>query len=158
MDNFDRAFAIVIGHEGGYVNHPSDPGGETKYGITKRSYPNLHIPSITLDDAKAIYRRDFWQKLRCGDMPWPIALSVFDAGVNSGPGAAARWLQTAVRVAADGAIGPITLAAVARADPHEVTAELIARRLQLMTSLPGWGTFGLGWSRRLARLAMQAAA
>jgi len=157
VSNFPRAVAIVVGHEGGYVNHPADPGGETKYGITKRSYPATDIAALTLAGAQEIYRRDYWAPLRCDEMPWAIALSVFDAGVNSGTGTAARWLQTAVKARADGAIGPMTLAAVAKADPHEIAAELIARRLHLMAGLPGWGAFGLGWSRRLAKLAMQAA-
>ena len=157
MSNFPRAVAIVVGHEGEYANHPADPGGETKFGITKRSYPATDIAALTLAGAQEIYRRDYWAPLRCDEMPWAIALSTFDASVNSGTRTAARWLQTAVKVSSDGAIGAITLAAVARADPHEIAAELIARRLHLMAGLPGWGAFGLGWSRRLARLAMQAA-
>lgn len=87
---FDAAFKALIDHEGGYVNHPKDPGGETKFGITKRSYPHLNIRDLTLDDARAIYRRDFWDRLQCDALPVAARFQVFDAAVNSGPGNAAR--------------------------------------------------------------------
>lgn len=157
MSAFDRAFRLVVGHEGGYVNHPSDPGGETKYGISKRSYPHLNIARLTLDQAAEIYRNDYWRPLRCADFGWPVALVLFDGGVNSGVATAARWLQIAVGVKADGAIGPVTLAAATKREARDLASEIIARRLLLMAGLPTWGVFGLGWSRRLARLAMEAA-
>jgi lysozyme family protein len=157
MDDFDRAFRLVIGHEGGYVNNPRDPGGETKYGISKRSYPHLDIASLTLEQAAEIYRADYWRPLRCADLPWPVAIVLFDSGVNSGVGTATKWLQLALGVKADGAIGPVTLAAAAKRGARDLAAEIIARRLVLMTGLPTWPHFGLGWSRRLSRLAMDAA-
>ncbi len=86
MSLFDSAFAIVVGEEGNYVNDPNDPGGETKFGISKRSYPNLDIRQLTLDQAKAIYERDYWRALSCDQLPWDIALLTFDAAVNQGPG------------------------------------------------------------------------
>lgn len=84
VDRFDMAFALVIGAEGGYVNDPNDPGGETKYGISKRAYPNLNIPALTIEQAKEIYRRDYWIPLDCDILPAPMDLYVFDAGVNMG--------------------------------------------------------------------------
>jgi lysozyme family protein len=83
---FPAAFAIVVGIEAGYVDDLSDPGGETKYGISKRSYPNVDIPQLTLEEAQAIYRRDFWDKLNLDSMPWNLALIEFDAAVNQGQG------------------------------------------------------------------------
>jgi lysozyme family protein len=156
MDHFDRAFRLVVGHEGGYVNHPQDPGGETKFGISKRAYPHLDIPSLTLEQAAKIYRADYWRPLRCADLPWPVAIVLFDGGVNSGVGTAAKLLQLCLGVKADGVIGPVTLAAAAKRGARDLAAEMIARRLLLMSGLPTWRVFGLGWSRRLARLAMDA--
>jgi lysozyme family protein len=86
MSFFDQAFALVIGAEGGYVCDPRDPGGETKYGISRRAYPSLNIQSLTLDDAKAIYRRDYWAPLGLDTKPWGTALLHFDASVNQGQG------------------------------------------------------------------------
>jgi lysozyme family protein len=108
---FDAAFTAVLGAEGGYVNNPADPGGETNWGISRRSYPDLDIAHLTWDDAKAIYRRDFWDKIQGDKLPPPLAMIVFDSAVNNGPARAAKWLQRAVGVTEDGIIGPATLAA-----------------------------------------------
>lgn len=81
-DHFPRAVAILIDIEGGYVNHPDDPGGETKYGISKRSYPNENIADLTVERASAIYRRDFWDKCGAAQYEWPLAYYVFDFAVN----------------------------------------------------------------------------
>ena len=82
--NFDLAFSLVIGHEGGYVNDPRDPGGETKFGISKKSYPNLNIRLLTLADAKRIYLRDYWNRLQLDRLPDAVRFDLFDAAVNSG--------------------------------------------------------------------------
>ena len=154
MPVFSRAFEIVIGVEGGYVDDPRDPGGATKYGICQRSYPKLDIPGLTLDQAKAIYRGDYWNPVCGDDLPPPLALLIFDAAVNNGVRRAAQWLQIAVGETQDGVIGPVTLAAIqAKAGKGaELLAEFQARRMAYMASLPGWTVFGLGWSRRLAAL------
>ena len=117
MSAFDQAFEIVVGHEGGYSNNSADPGGETKFGISRRSYPNLNIATLTLDQAKAIYQTDFWNRAGCDLCDPGLALVLFDAAVNNGVGQAVRWLQAAVGANADGAIGPATKAAIANADP-----------------------------------------
>lgn len=93
MDNFDRCIPFVLKWEGGYVNHPDDPGGETKYGISKRAYPDLDIKSLTLDDAKSIYRRDYWDASNCDSFDLPLAVVVFDSAVNCGVGRAKTWLS-----------------------------------------------------------------
>lgn len=84
QDNFERSIAFVLRHEGGYVNDPRDPGGETKFGISKRAYPALDIKSITEEQAKGIYKRDYWDKAGCGALDWPLCLVHFDACVNLG--------------------------------------------------------------------------
>jgi lysozyme family protein len=153
MSDFDRAFAKVIGHEGGYVNHPADPGGETKFGITKRTYPDVDIRNLTLDGAKAIYKRDFWDKVRGDDLRWPVSFNAFDGAVNSGVSQSAKWLQRAAGLTGDrvdGKIGPVTLGAVNAADPDIIAARYNGVRLQFMTDLKTWGTFGKGWARRIA--------
>jgi lysozyme family protein len=149
-DKFDRAFEILIGHEGGYVNHPSDPGGETKYGITKRTYPHLDIRNLTLDDAKAIYRADFWDKVRGDELPFRLGFNLFDGAVNSGPSRAIKWLQNAAGVAADGVFGPVTMAAVKRPGVP-IVARYNGERLAFLADLGTWDTFSEGWAKRVAK-------
>lgn len=153
MSAFGRAFELLIGHEGGYVNHPSDPGGETKFGISKRSHPDLDIAALTLADAKAIYKRDYWDRVRGDALPPALAFLVFDAAVNNGVGRAIRWLQAAARVTVDGKIGPATLVA---AEAPVVAERFHMLRVEFMTDLDGWKHFGRGWARRLAALPFQA--
>lgn len=150
MINFDRAFQVTIGHEGGYVNHPHDPGGETKYGITKRTYPSLNIRDLTLDQAKEIYKRDFWDPIRGDELPYLIALNLFDAAVNHGRGTSIRMMQRAAEVADDGYIGPITMGAWTEAHPLSLVARFNGERLEYYTKLSRWKTFGKGWARRVA--------
>ena len=148
--NFDESFAKLIGHEGGYVNDKRDPGGETKYGVSKRSYPTLNIASLTEYDAKAIYLRDFWKPAGCDRVPPAIAFDLFDMAVNSGVSRAIKTLQRVVGTAEDGQLGPITLAAVAALDPVRAVARFNAVRLAFMASLPTWPTFSRGWALRIA--------
>lgn len=148
---FDDAFETLIGHEGGYVWHKEDPGGETKFGITKRTYPHLNIHALTLEQAKAIYRRDFWLKAGCDKLPDGVDFDVFDLAVNSGIGRAAQLLQMALGVTPDGSIGTKTLAAIDEAQPAPLRARLNGYRLLFMTDLATWKDFGKGWARRVAK-------
>lgn len=157
MTAFDEAFRIVVGHEGGYVDDPKDPGGRTKYGISQRAHPGVDIAALTLEGAKRIYRESYWDRAHCHIMDPGLALIVFDAAVNNGVGQAARWLQAALGVTVDGVIGPATRAAFASANAEEVLTELHASRIYMMAGLSTWKNFGRGWSRRLARLPYQAA-
>lgn len=150
MTYFDQCFDKLISHEGGYVNDSRDPGGETKYGISKRSYPHVNIATLTLPDARAIYKRDFWDRAQCDKLPPTIAYLLFDTAVNSGIGQAVRFLQRSVGVADDGVIGPLTLVAVSRLDAESLCARFVGQRLDFMTRLSTWDVFGKGWSRRLA--------
>ena len=148
--NFDAAFDALIRHEGGYVDSRVDPGGATKYGISKRSYPDLDIPNLTLDQAKAIYLRDFWTRADCDAMPDGIKFDVFDMAVNSGVTAAIRVVQRAVGVTTDGVVGPVTLQALHSMDPARLLARFNGARLSFMANLPNWPAFGRGWARRIA--------
>lgn len=150
MSNFDTAIERVLGHEAGYVNNPEDPGGETKWGISKRTYPNLNIKDLTREQAIALYRRDFWTVLHLDDQPLGIASQVLDFGVNSGGGTAMRALQRAIGVADDGHIGPVTLAAVKATEPHDLIMLFLAERLIFMSNCQNWQNAGKGWARRVA--------
>lgn len=148
--SFDNAFKNTLLHEGGYGNHPADPGGETKYGISKRSYPDVDIGGLTLDDARRIYRRDFWDALRLDELPEVLAETVFDAAVNSGKRPAVIWLQKSLGIEADGALGPKTIAAANAADPYLMTMRFNGRRLEFLADLRTWNVFGRGWAKRVA--------
>lgn len=145
---FDTAFDRLLGHEGGYVNDPRDPGGETNWGISKRSYPHVDIKNLTREGAKAIYFRDFWEPL--GDADSAIKYQVFDFAVNGGLSTALRKLQAAIGVADDGHWGPLSAAALARMEKNDVLLRFNAQRIRYYTSLSLWPTYGKGWSNRVA--------
>lgn len=151
MDNFARFIDRVLSHEGGYVHDPRDPGGETKFGISKRAYPTLDIAALTRDDAIAIYRRDYWEPIAGDRLPPAVAFQVLDAAVNHGVGTAIRFLQRAAGVADDGTLGPVTLAAVAAAYPATLAVAVVAARLDFYTRLARFPDFGRGWVRRAAQ-------
>lgn len=171
MSAFDTCFEIVLGNEGGFTNDPRDPGNwtggkvgrgqlrGTRYGISAASYPTLDIKALTPADARAIYKRDYWDRVRGDELPPAMALVVFDAAVNCGVSRGARWLQGAVGVKADGAIGPATLGATHRGPEavRRLCGEMVAQRLIFMSGLPTWATFGTGWARRLCQLLIEAA-
>lgn len=148
--NFDEAFERLIGHEGGYVNHRDDPGGETKFGIAKRSYPGEDIPNMTIERAKQIYARDFWGPAGCDAMPDSAKLQVFDTAVNSGVKTAIRLAQKALDVPADGVLGPQTLQVLQSMPAPRFIARFNGQRLAYMASLANWPSFGRGWAIRIA--------
>lgn len=150
MSTFDQLIGLVLSHEGGYVNDPRDPGGETKFGITRRSYPDVDIKNLTREQAVEIYRRDFWARVQGDQLPPAVAFQVLDAAVNHGTGNAVRWLQRAAGVADDGVIGPQTVAAVKRADPADLVSAFNAERLEFYAKLTTFDAFGRGWVRRVA--------
>lgn len=161
--NFDEAFHKLLGHEGGYVDHPDDPGGETNWGITvKVARLNGYtgpMKDMPVDVAKAIYRKDYWITTRCEELPGPLRYPVFDAAVNSGVRQSILWLQRAAGVqgaAVDGVFGPRTMLAVKQQTPEALVRKLLAQRLKFMTDLKTWPSFGRGWARRIADL-MEAA-
>lgn len=166
MSAFDTIFEILLGHEGGYTDDPQDKGnwtggkcgvGElkgTKFGISAASYPNKDIANLTLDQAKAIYLTDYWRPIRGDDLPPPLALLMFDAAVNNGPGAAVKFLQITLGAHPDGSFGPLTLAALQKTNltGAHLMGEYMAQRLIYMASLPTWLTYRLTWARRLCAL------
>lgn len=154
---FDLAFDRLIGHEGGYVNNPDDPGGETKWGISKRQYPSLNIKALTREEAKVIYRRDFWEPLADG-LHNAVMYQVFDAAVNHGIGNSIRMLQRAVGVVDDGHWGPVSKAAYGRLNHNDVLMAFLAERLDFMRRLRAWDAFGRGWAGRVAQNLRYAAA
>ncbi len=137
MSDFPRALGIVLRFEGGYVNHPQDPGGETKYGISKRAYPDLDIKALTKAQAGEIYRKDYWEPLRCDELAWPLNLVHFDAGVNHGKGQARKFL---LRVST----------AKGYLDQRRAFYE------RLIAAKPAMAIFRRGWMRRLDELASHA--
>jgi len=151
--SFEKAFEFVILQEGGYVNDSRDPGLETKFGISKRSYPNLDIKSLTLEQAQAIYKRDYWQQASCDRMPPKIAIAVFDAAVHHGPKTAIKLLQRALKVADDGEYGRITHGTLQARDCNETLELMLAQRAIYLTTCPAWPTYKLGWLKRLFNLA-----
>lgn len=153
--NIDQAFDALMGSEGGYSFNPDDPGAETMWGITARvARRNSYVGdmrALPRDTAKSIADREYWQPVRCDDLPPLLRFQMLDAAYNSGPTQATLWLQRAVGVKDDGAIGPATLAAAAAA-PVLLTGILIdAQRLDFMTDRPTWGMFGRGWAKRIAK-------
>jgi lysozyme family protein len=153
---FDDSFDLLLGHEGAFVDHPADPGGATCWGITERvarSYGYTgSMRTLPIDVAKAIYKRDYWDLAQCDKLPPSIAYSVFDGAVNSGVNQSVKWLQRAIGVVDDGVIGPQTLAAANAANGLALKSKLLGTRLQFMSDLPTWPSFGRGWSRRIASL------
>lgn len=149
--NFDQAFDRLLGNEGGYVNRADDPGGETRWGISKRSYPALDIKNLTREEARAIYYQDFWVRGHMNEFDAAIAFQLFDIAVNSGIETAVRLLQRAAGVADDGHIGPVTVEAVKRFSVPDMLMLVIAERLDFWRKLSTWPTFGKGWVGRAAQ-------
>ena len=154
--NFDTAFGKLLGHEGGYVDHPDDPAGKTRYGITEAVAREVgyrgDMRELPLDLAKRIYRAKYWDEVQADFLPAGIRYPMFDAAVNSGPGQAVRWLQRAVGVADDGILGPRTMAAAGALSADAVRMKMLAQRLRFMSGLPTWPSFGRGWARRICDL------
>lgn len=149
--SFEKAIEFILIHEGGstITEDPFDNGGLTKYGISQRAHPLLNIRALTEDEAKQIYREDYWNKIRGDELPPALAVVVFDSAVNQGPHAAIRMLQQAVGVHDDGILGPKTMEAAKKAGSM-ILSELVARRMVVYGLNPNFTRYGLGWSRRLA--------
>lgn len=150
MDMFPYMIDRVLGHEAGYANDPADPGGETKWGISKRSYPKLDIAALTREQAIDIYRRDFWVPLRADKLQGGVAYQLLDSAVNSGIAQSIRFLQRAIGVADDGVFGPASRSALEKTSETDCIMLFIAERLDYMTRLKNWPNHGRGWARRIA--------
>lgn len=151
---FLTAVNRVLSHEGGYVNHPRDPGGETNWGVTvgvaRENGFTGSMRGMTRDDAVRIYEKCYWNRVRGDDLGMALGFQVFDAAVNHGAGNAIRWLQRAAGVADDGRLGPATLAAARARTAPDMCLLFNEQRLAFYTNLSTWPTFGKGWARRIA--------
>lgn len=159
---FDMCFDRVIGHEGRFQNIHGDRGNwttgvvgkgqrkGTKFGISAMTYPDLDIENLTVEDAKRIYRRDWWDKLQMDLFKPALSYQMFDAAINHGMGNATKMLQRAVAVADDGAIGPVTRRAVDITPLDDLLMLFLAERLEFMTYVGTWDDYSKGWSRRIA--------
>lgn len=164
MMRFERAMKALAVHEGGYSDHPKDPGGRTMKGVTQRTYDayrarkgleKRHVRQIEDAEVYEIYRVQYWDAIRGDDLPPGVAYCVFDAAVNSGPGRAARWLQDVIGAKVDGVVGNETLAKAADLDPEFIIAAFCQKRLSFMKRLKHWPTFKNGWTRRVREVREQ---
>lgn len=168
MTTFDTSFDLTLGHEGGFQNDRNDRGNwtsgvigkgqlkGTKYGISAMSYPLLDIKNLTLDQAKAIYKRDFWDKLSLDEVPAGLAYALFDAAVNHGPKQAVLFVQEALGVTKDGALGPKTLAAIQKADSLALLSNTNSVRALFYTDIGTFPRYKGGWLKRLVRVTVEA--
>ena len=159
--SFDACLARVLAHEGGYTNHPADPGGPTNFGITIADYRRYVKPLataadvrvMTLDEAKAIYRARYWDALACDDLPAGVDYAVFDYGVNSGVARAGRVLRRCLRLGDDtSTVSGAVIAAANKGDTRALIAAICEERLRFLQSLRTWPVFGRGWGRRVAEV------
>ncbi|NLX19757.1 MAG: hypothetical protein GXY53_10840 [Desulfobulbus sp.] len=165
-ENFNRALHNVLIHEGGFADHPRDPGGATMKGVTLLTFQRFYGADKTVSDLKRItdaelahiYRTGYWDKCRCDALPGGVDYAVFDFAVNSGPTRAVKTLQAVVGADQDGAVGPITLDLIGSRDPAAIITVLCDRRLSFLKGLPTFATFGKGWSRRVAEVQQAALA
>ena len=162
--NFQTSLLLVLKSEGNFINHPRDPGGMTNLGVTRnvwrewvnRDVDEAEMRSLTPELVTPLYKQRYWDACKCDDLPRGVDYAVFDAAVNMGPGRAAKLLQAALGVTADGAIGRATIAAATAADPVELLEAFSLGKEAFYQSLPTFATFGKGWLNRVAHV--QAAA
>ena len=162
--NFEKSLALILKSEGGYVNHPSDPGGMTNLGVTKRVWEEWvghEVTEQTMRDLTPaivgpMYKAKYWDMVKGDNLPKGVDYAVFDLAVNSGPGKAAKTLQSVLGANPDGQIGPATLRTLEAADPRDVATKVCEARLAFLQGLATFATFGKGWTRRVAEV--QAAA
>jgi len=158
---FNKAFENVIGVEGGFSDDPKDPGNwtggkegigklsGTKYGVSAAAYPSIDIKTISLDDAKAIYHRDYWQAINGDDFSFPVSNALFDCAVNSGCSSAAKLFQKVLGVSSDGKIGKQTIAAAQSKDQTELLIDFLTARAVFYARLAKFELYGKGWMKRL---------
>lgn len=169
-DRFDACLTEVLRHEGGYVDHPSDPGGATNMGITRKTLarwrkvspwtalPKHEVATLTRGEAAQIYRANYWNACSAGSMPAGLDLALFDFAVNSGSDRAVRMLQAVLGVSADGEVGPVTIVAAGSGDTRRLINALCDRRLGFLERLATFAAFGRGWTRRVAAIRVAALA
>tara|TARA_R110000868_G_scaffold140975_1_gene357024 strand:- start:483 stop:992 length:510 start_codon:yes stop_codon:yes gene_type:complete len=155
-ENFNKCLTMLLHHEGGFVNHPKDPGGMTNLGVTKAVYDKWvgreateqEMRDLTPEDVAPIYKKNYWDRVKGDDLPSGVDWACFDWAVNSGSGRPAKALQRCVGATPDGAIGPMTLRAVADNEPKRLVEGVYTQRQKFYENLNTFETFGRGWTRR----------
>jgi len=163
-ENWEKCLKLILHHEGGYVNHPKDPGGETNLGVTKRVYEEWggtkDMKDLTVEDVSPIYKKNYWDRIKGDELPSGLDLCVFDFGVNAGTGRAAKYLQRLVDTTVDGGIGPNSLRAVdehvSRWSIEQTIDDYQAERQKYYEKLKTFETFGRGWTRRVQETTKEA--
>ena len=163
-NKFSEALEVILHHEGGYVNHPKDPGGETNLGVTKRVYEDFggekEMKDLTKEDVEPIYKKNYWDRVKGDDLPEGLDLCIFDFAVNAGPGRAAKFIQRLVNTTVDGGIGPNTLKCINDHVEHYGVSTAIdqyqSERQNYYESLSNFETFGRGWTRRVDEVTEEA--
>ncbi len=156
-ENFEKALNLTLGFEGGFCNHPADPGGMTNHGVTRLTWEDWVgaivsedcMRHLTVEEVTPLYRGRFWNRAYCEDLPAGLDFCVFDYAVNSGPKQAVVTLQRTLGLKADGVIGPLTLAAIGRENVGSLIEDYCDSRLRFLESLKGFAVFGKGWTRRV---------
>ena len=164
ISNWDQAFKQMLASEGGYVNHPSDPGGRTNLGVTQATWENwvgrksdeAEMRGLTPEKVEPMYKKKFWDAVRGDELPAGLDYLMFDFAVNAGAGRAIKTLQTAVGVPADGGFGPMTMSAVQAVDPVELIERFSQAKEDFYRSLTTFSTFGTGWLNRVATVKQHA--
>jgi lysozyme family protein len=165
--SYEEALRRVLAHEGGYSDHPADPGGPTNFGVTLTDYRKYVKPdaaaadvrAMSVDEAKAIYRRRYWDVQACDDLPGSVDYAVFDYGVNSGIGRSGKVLRRCLGLSCSSArVTREVIAAAKTADAVQLIASICDERLRFLKSLKTWPVFGVGWERRIAEVKMAALA
>lgn len=157
QDNYEHCLEMILHHEGGYVNHPKDPGGETNLGVTKRVYGEWggekDMVDLLVEDVAPIYQKNYWDRCKCDDLPSGLDLCVFDFAVNAGPSRSAKFLQRLIGTTVDGGIGPNTLKAVdnyvEEVGLESAIEDYQSARQEYYEALDTFDTFGRGWTRRV---------
>jgi lysozyme family protein len=157
QDNYEHCLEMILHHEGGYVNHPKDPGGETNLGVTKRVYEEWggekDMTDLLVEDVAPIYQKNYWDRCKCDDLPSGLDLCVFDFAVNAGPSRSAKFLQRLIGTTVDGGIGPNTLKAVdnyvEEVGLESAIEDYQSARQEYYEALDTFDTFGRGWTRRV---------
>ena len=165
-ENFEHCLEMLLHHEGGFVNHPKDPGGMTNLGVTKKVYDKwigqesteAEMRALTPQDVAPIYKKNYWDRVRGDDLPSGVDWCAFDWAVNSGSGRPAKAIQRCVGATQDGAIGPKTLALVFDHDAEQIIDYVHDIRQSFYERLPAFDTFGRGWTRRNQETRTQAQA
>ena len=156
-ENWDACFAMVLKHEGGFVNHPKDPGGMTNLGVTRTNWElyldhdvtEADMRALTPEMVKPFYKKNYWDRIRGDELPSGVDYAAYDLAVNSGTGRAAKYLQQIAGVTADGVIGPRSMEAIKKCDTEDVVDEICNMRMTFLKNLGTFETFGKGWTIRV---------